>query len=163
RVEPALAALFVFHRVVDHRSLAGADTAQGADTLLAAEHLLLDHQALLAILIAHQARRPVAKRRIHVVAPECQGLQDVAIGIYYIVLTSHGTSPILWMSGTLPASPSPAVRDLPGRNDRDPQPGLAKGLHRKGPEARAAAWALAERSARISGRYSAGSERNRST
>ena len=58
RVEATLAALRIFHGVVDHGAVARAYTADGADAFFAAEDFLLDHQPLLAVgversIVAH--------------------------------------------------------------------------------------------------------------
>ena len=100
RVETTLAALGIFHGVVHHRALARADAAQSAHALFAAEDFLLDHQPLFAVLIDHQPRCAVAEGGVHVIVPERQRLQDVAVGVDDVVGSAHGVSPFLVSSWT---------------------------------------------------------------
>ena len=89
RVEPAGAALLVFHRLGRNHTLARADPADPAHTLLASEHLLLDEQPLLAVAVDHQLRRAVAVGRVEIVIPQSERLQYVAVGIDHIVSARH--------------------------------------------------------------------------
>ena len=90
RIEPAGAALLVFHFGRFDLALARPDPADPAHALLAAEQLPLDVELFLAGLgIDHQPRRPVAEFRVHVVVPEVERLQDVPIGIDDVVGADH--------------------------------------------------------------------------
>ena len=53
------------------------------------EDLFLHQQALLAVLVFHGLWRPVAEGQIHVVIPQRQQLQDMAVGIDDVVRTEH--------------------------------------------------------------------------
>ena len=92
RIETTLAALLVFHGVVHHGAVAGPHPAKRAETFLAAEQLLADLQALLAVRIADQLRRLIPIFRVDVVAPEIERLQNVSIGIDDIICAGHGRS-----------------------------------------------------------------------
>src|SRR5207248_8122775 len=75
RVEPALAAFVVLHRITGDDALARADPAGAAEPgLRAAEDLLLDDEALLAVLVLDQPRRPIAEAGLHVIVPQIERL-----------------------------------------------------------------------------------------
>ena len=93
-IEATLAALFVLQRVVHHGAVARANATDSAEPLLAAEQLLADLQALLAVLVADQLWRLITELRIHVVIPESQRLQYVSVGIDDIQSSTHGPSPL---------------------------------------------------------------------
>jgi hypothetical protein len=70
RIEAALAALPVLHRIGRDDALAGANSAGAAEPGLgAAEHLLLDDEPLLAVRVFDQPQRPIAEARVHVMVP----------------------------------------------------------------------------------------------
>src|SRR5712671_8184750 len=93
RVEPAGAAFLVFHGLGGHHPLACAAPADAAHALLAAEHLLLDEQPLLAVAVDHQLWRAVAVGRIEIVLPQRERLQYVAVRIDRMVGASHRRPP----------------------------------------------------------------------
>ena len=93
RIEPAGLAVPVLHRVGGDDALPGADRAGAAEPGLgAAEDLLLDDEALLAVGVLDQPRRPVAEPRVHVMVPQIERLEHMAIGIDDIVGARHGPS-----------------------------------------------------------------------
>ncbi len=93
RVEPAGAALIVFHLGRLDRALARPDTADPAHALLAAEQLALDVELLGAGRgIDDKPRRPVAEFGVHVFVPEIERLQDVPIGIDDVIGAGHRDS-----------------------------------------------------------------------
>ncbi len=98
RIEAALAPLLVLHGIVHHGAITRANTADGTQTLLAAEQLLADLQALLAVLVANELRRLIAEFWVHVVFPERQRLQNVSVGIDDVVRAVHDSSPVRWNS-----------------------------------------------------------------
>src|SRR5437764_978146 len=80
--DPAGPALLVFQFGRLDRALPGADSADSAHPLLAAEELRLDEELLLAgLVVDDQPRRPVAILRVHVVGPQIERFEDVAIGV----------------------------------------------------------------------------------
>src|SRR5438477_539419 len=82
RVETALAAFLVLHRIAGDDALARADPAGAAEPGLgAAEDLLLDDEALLAVLVFDQPRRPVAEAGLHVIVPQIERLEHMPVGI----------------------------------------------------------------------------------
>ena len=94
RVEPALAAFLVLHRVAGDDALAGADPTGAAEPGLgAAQHLLLDDEPLLAVLILDQPRRPVAEFRVHVLVPQIERLKHMTIGIDDVIGATHQRVP----------------------------------------------------------------------
>jgi len=56
-----------FHRLGGHHTLARADPTDAAHPLLAAEHLLLNQQAFLAVVVDDELRGPVAERWVNIV------------------------------------------------------------------------------------------------
>src|SRR5882724_7802797 len=66
RIEAALFALFVCHRVVADDAVASANRAERSEALAPAKRPAVNAQTLLAILVDEQPRRPVAKGRIDV-------------------------------------------------------------------------------------------------
>src|SRR6185369_14765391 len=89
----AWAALIVFHLRRLDRALPGADPADAAHPLLAAEELPLDVELFLAGLrIDDKTRRAVAILGIHVFVPEIERLQDVTIGVDDVVDAAHQLS-----------------------------------------------------------------------
>src|SRR5262249_20899226 len=91
-IEAALAPVLVFHGVGRHDALPGADAADAAEARAAAEDLLLQGQALLAVLVLDALARPTAILGIHVVVPQGERLQDVAVGVDDIVTAAHVSS-----------------------------------------------------------------------
>ena len=74
----------------DTSPCAGADPADAAHALLAAEQLLLDREPLLAgLVVDDQPRRPVAVLRVHVFVPQIERLEDVAVGVDHVVGAGH--------------------------------------------------------------------------
>ena len=71
-----------------------ADRAGAAETGLgAAEDLLLDDQALLAVGVLDQPRRPVAESRVDVMVPQIERLEHMAIGIDDVIGATHQRFP----------------------------------------------------------------------
>src|SRR5438445_12878719 len=70
RIEAALAAFIVGHRIVADDAVTGADRAERSKTFAPAKRLAIDAQALLAVRVDKQARRPITKARIDVVLPQ---------------------------------------------------------------------------------------------
>ena len=95
RVEAALAPVLVFHRVGGDRALPGAHATDAAEARLAAKDLLLQEQALLAVLVLDQLGRALAILRIHVVVPQRKRFQDVPIGIDDAVTAAHVASSLI--------------------------------------------------------------------
>jgi hypothetical protein len=93
RIEAALLALLVGHRVVADDAVAGANGTQRAKAPAPAKRPAVDAQTLLAVLVDKQARRPVTKARIDILLPQIQGLQDVAVGIDDVVDATHDPAP----------------------------------------------------------------------
>jgi hypothetical protein len=90
-------------------TLPRADPADPADADPAiADHVLLDDEPLLAVLPLDDPRRPVAERRINILIPQIQRLEDVPVGIDDIVGATHnqllsgrrrpGNQTIVWFS-----------------------------------------------------------------
>ena len=74
-------------------ALPGADRAGAAEPGLgAAEHLLLDDQALLAVGVLDQPGRPVAEVRVDVTVPEVERLEHMTVGIDNVVGAAHRVS-----------------------------------------------------------------------
>src|SRR5436309_1319406 len=94
RIEAALAPIDVLHRLVFDLALPRADRADHAEALLAAEHLTLDVQALLAIRVAHDPRRAIAELGIDVLVPDVDGLEHVTVGVDDVVGSRHGGPPL---------------------------------------------------------------------
>src|SRR6266853_3691049 len=94
RVEPALPSLAVLQRVIAHDAVAGANRADRPEALLAAKRLAVDAQALLAVLIDEASRRPVTERRIDVVLPQIERLENVTVCVNHIVCQTHHPTPL---------------------------------------------------------------------
>src|SRR5262249_58936717 len=75
-------------------SLASADAAEQAEPLLAAENPALDEEPLFTVGIDDHARRTIAKRRIHVLVPQLDRLEDVTVCVDDVVGTRHGGPPV---------------------------------------------------------------------
>ena len=76
------------------RRPARADPAGAPETRLrATEHLLLDDEALLAVGVLDQPRRPIAEARLHVVVPQIERFEHMPVGIDDIVGPTHTRSP----------------------------------------------------------------------
>src|SRR5437763_1971267 len=89
-IEPSRLAYIVSHLVVLNDALPRPDAPDRADAaLLAAQHLLLHDEALLAVSLLDDARRPVAEFRVDVMIPQVERLEDVAIGIDDVVGAGH--------------------------------------------------------------------------
>src|SRR4029077_16850815 len=112
RIEAALLALFVCHRVVADDAVASTNGTQRAKTSAPAERPAVDAQTLLAVLVDEESRRPVTEARIDVLLPQIQGLQDVAVGIDDVVGATQNPHPfgqapqpaiqtLVWCPGTL--------------------------------------------------------------
>jgi hypothetical protein len=54
-----------------------------------AEHFFADDEAFEAVLVALQTGCPVAVDRVHVVDPEIEWFQDMAVGIDGVVVACH--------------------------------------------------------------------------
>ena len=90
RIEPAGLPVFVGHRVALDDALPGPDRADPADAALAvANRVLLDDEALLAVVTLDDARRPVAKLRVDVFGPKIERLEDMTVGIDDIISAGH--------------------------------------------------------------------------
>jgi hypothetical protein len=68
-------------------------TAEAADPPRIAQQLALDAEAFLAVLVDDQPRPPLAERRVHVLLPQRERLEDVTIGIDGVVGESHDPTP----------------------------------------------------------------------
>jgi hypothetical protein len=91
RIEPAGAAVFVFHGIVHHHgAVARADRPQRGHATFAAQRLLANQKALHTLFVAHQAWRVVAILRIHILGPQLERLQNMPIGIDAVVNAAHG-------------------------------------------------------------------------
>src|SRR5437667_422939 len=93
RIEAALLALLVCHRVVADHTVAGANGPQRAKTSAPAKRPAVNAQTLLAVGVDKQARRPVTERRVDVLFPEIQRLEDVPVGIDDVVSATHDSTP----------------------------------------------------------------------
>src|SRR5262249_26857534 len=93
RIEAALTAVDVLHVFFD-LALPGADRADHAEAFLAAEHLTLDVEPLLAVRVPHDAWRAIPEFGIDVLVPDVDGLEDVAVGVDDVVGTRHGGPPL---------------------------------------------------------------------
>src|SRR5256714_6651532 len=94
RFKAALAAFLVLHRIPGAATLARAAPAGAAEPgLRAAEDLLLDDEALLAVLVLDQPRRPVAEAGLHVIVPQIERLEHMPVGIDDIVGATHQRVP----------------------------------------------------------------------
>src|SRR5512133_3877166 len=90
RVEPALPALAVLHRVGRDDALPRPDPAGAAESgLRAAEDLLLDNEALLAVFVLDQSRGPIAEAGLHVIVPQIERLEHMPVGVDDIVGATH--------------------------------------------------------------------------
>src|SRR6516162_7957074 len=76
RVEAALAAFLVGHRVVANYPVTGADGTERSEASAPAKGLAIDAQTLLAVIVDKQARRPIPKVRFDVILPQIQRLED---------------------------------------------------------------------------------------
>src|SRR3984893_18646167 len=92
--KPPGAPLLVAHLFGGDHALSPPAPADAAHPLLAAEDLILDQEALLAVLVDDELWRPVAEGRVHIVIPERHRLQDMAIGSDDVVRTGHYLSPL---------------------------------------------------------------------
>ena len=121
RIESALLAFPVCHRVVADHTVTGADRAERAKTSASAKSPAVDAQTLLAVVVDKQARCPVTKARIDVVLPQIQRLQDVAVGIDDIVGATHDpvsfrvndkpeNQTLVWLEGRYAAPPGLSTR-----------------------------------------------------
>ena len=88
-VEAALFAFAVGHRVVANDPVTGTDRAERSEALAPSKRHAIDAQALLAVLVDKQARRAIAKRRIDVVLPQIQRLEDMPVSIDDVVSATH--------------------------------------------------------------------------
>ena len=93
RVEAAFLSFGIFEAVELDRTLPDADGAETADPTGIAEQLALDAEALLAVFIDDEARPAVVKRRIDVLVPEIERLEDVTVGIDGLIGAGHGRFP----------------------------------------------------------------------
>ncbi len=93
RIEPALFPLGKFQAVELDCALADADRAEAADPPRIAEQFAVDAHALLAVLVDHHARPALAKRRVHILLPQRERLEDMTIGIDRVVGERHDPSP----------------------------------------------------------------------
>jgi len=89
RVEPAGAAFLIGQIVVEHDPVARADRAQRPQTLLAAEGLAVDLEALLAVGVGEALRPPVAEGRIDVMLPQIDRFEHVPVGVDDIIGLAH--------------------------------------------------------------------------
>src|SRR5579883_690828 len=94
RVEAAGLAVLVLHRVSGDHALARADRADAADTeLRVADRMLFDNQPLLAIFALDDFWRPVAELGRHVLVPEVERFENMAVGVDDVVLVAHYPAP----------------------------------------------------------------------
>src|ERR1700751_1707519 len=89
RVEATLAALVVGHCIVANYPITRADRAECAKPPASAKRLAIDAQAFLAVLVDEEARCAIPKRRIDIILPEVDRLEDVAVGIDGMVSRIH--------------------------------------------------------------------------
>src|SRR6266850_2366068 len=92
RVEPALAPFGVFQGVGLDDSLSDADGTQTADPPRIAQQLTFDAQALLAVVVDDKPRPALAEFGIDVLVPQVERLEDVTVGVDYVVRARHGQS-----------------------------------------------------------------------
>jgi hypothetical protein len=92
-IEAARTPVGVHHRVGVHGAVARPDATEPSQALRVAEDLAFDEQTLLAVLVEDHARRPLAKRGIHVAVPDVDGLEDVTVCVDDLVRTCHGLPP----------------------------------------------------------------------
>src|SRR5262249_46175643 len=74
------------------RTLPGSNAADAAEARTATQNLLLQQQALFAVLVLHQLGRALAIGGIHVIVPEREWLQHVSVGIDHLVVAVHACS-----------------------------------------------------------------------
>ena len=102
RVEPARAAFHVLHGGFGgHLTLPGADGPDDAEALLAAQHLPLDEEALLAVGVDDRSGAPARERRVDVLVPDVHRFEHVAVGVDDVVSACHGRSPFEWAPSRL--------------------------------------------------------------
>src|SRR5439155_22024446 len=65
---------------------------QAADPPRIAQQLAFDAQALLAVVVDDEPRPALAEFGIHVLVPQVERLEDVAVGVDYVVRASHRQS-----------------------------------------------------------------------
>ena len=93
-VKAAWFAVLVGHGIGLDHALAGADCADPADAALTvADRLLLDNEALLAVLAFHYSRRAAAKSGVDVIIPKIERLENVAVGIDDVISACHSSAP----------------------------------------------------------------------
>ncbi len=92
-IEAAFAALVVCHRIVADDPVASADCTECAKPPAPAKLLAIDAQPLLAVIVDEEARCAIPKRRIDIIHPQIERLEDVAVGIDDIVRTTHNPAP----------------------------------------------------------------------
>ena len=77
------------------RARRDADGPDDAEALLAAQHLLLDEQPLLAVGVDDDARGALAVGGIDVLVPDVHRLEHVSIGVDDVVRAGHGVTPFV--------------------------------------------------------------------
>src|SRR4029077_7476433 len=92
RVEPALAPFGVFQGVGLDDSLSDADGTQAADPPRIAQQLAFDAQAFLAVFVDDEPRPALAEFGIDVLVPQIERLEDVTVGVDYVVRACHRQS-----------------------------------------------------------------------
>jgi hypothetical protein len=93
RVEAARAPVHELHRRLVHLALPGADGADDVQPFLAAQHLVFDEQALLAVGVDDDLGSAVAEAGVDVLVPDVHGLEDVTVGVDDVVRAGHGDPP----------------------------------------------------------------------
>ena len=93
RVEPALAPFGVFQGVGLDDPLPDADGTQAADPPRIAQQLAFDAQAFLAVVVDDKPRPALAEFGIDVLVPQVERLEDVTVGVDYVVRARHRQSP----------------------------------------------------------------------
>src|SRR5436309_5018006 len=92
RVETAFASFGVFQGAGLDDALSGAHGTQATDPPRITQQLAFDAQALLAIVVDDEPRPALAEFGIDVLVPQVEGLEDVAVGVDYVVRARHRQS-----------------------------------------------------------------------
>src|SRR3989449_5840077 len=92
RVEPAFAPLGIFQGAGLDDALPGADGPQAADPPRIAQQLALDAEAFLTVVVDDEPRPALAEFGTDVRVPQVEGLEDVAVGVDYVVRAGHRQS-----------------------------------------------------------------------
>src|SRR5437773_3391905 len=92
RIEAAFAALGIFQGAGFDDSLPGADGPQAADPPRITQQLAFDAQAFLAVVVDDKPRPALAEFGIDVLVPQVERLEDVTVGVDYVVRARHRQS-----------------------------------------------------------------------